>query len=121
MFGVPQNLPVATFVGKEFCQVCLGQFQIQFQASGTGSISVEGKWELRDRSGNLVDSAQDHRERRSYRVHVVIGVPIIRVAVEPPRSFSLFFENGMCLTIFDDSSQYESFSVNLDGRGGIYI
>ena len=47
MYGVPADLPVNVFVGKEFNQIGLGRFQIQFHCSGTGSIFVEGRWELR--------------------------------------------------------------------------
>src|SRR3954451_21509823 len=94
MYGVPTELPVNAFVGREFNQICLGRFQIQFHASGTGSISVEGRWELRDPSGTLVDAEQAHADRQSYRLHHIIDVPILRASVDPPRSFSIFFENG---------------------------
>jgi hypothetical protein len=118
---VPYNLPVDAFVGDEFNQICLGRFQIQFHASGIGSISVEGRWELRDGTGSIVDSQKEHSNRENYRLHYIIDVPIVRSNLDPPRSFSLFFENGWTLTIFDDTAQYESFSVHLNGRPSWYI
>jgi hypothetical protein len=121
MYGVPTDLPVDAFVGREFNQICLGRFQLQFHASGTGSISVEGRWELRDDAQTLVDGEQDHAERKTFRLHPVIDVPITRVSIDPPKAFSIFFENGWTLTIFDDSPQYEAFSIHLDGQTSVYI
>jgi|SRR6185436_2757285 len=121
MYGVPADLPVAVFVGQEFNQICLGRFQIQFHASGTGSISVEGHWELRDEKGGLVDAERDHAERDAFRLHQVIDVPIIRASVDPPRAFSLHFQNGWSLTIADDTPRYESFSIHIDGQASLYI
>jgi hypothetical protein len=121
MHGVPRDLPVDSFIGKEFNQVCLGRFQVQFHASGTGSILIEGHWELRDQTGALVDSDKEHAERKCFYLHLIIDVPIIQVKVEPPRSFSLCFQSGLILTVFDDSLHYESFSLHLDGRGSIYV
>ena len=121
MYGVPADLPVNAFVGQEFNQICLGRFQIQFHASGTGSISVEGHWALHDEKGGLVDVDRDHAERDAFRLHQIIDVPIVRSSVDPPRAFSLQFENGWTLTISDDTPQYESFSVQLDGQPTLYV
>jgi len=121
MYGVPTDLPLEPFVGREFNQICLGRFQLQFHASGAGSIYVEGRWELRDEAQTLVDREQDHVERDAFRLHPIIDLPITRVSIDPPKAFSIFFENGWALTIFDDSPQYEAFSIHLDGQPGIYI
>ncbi len=121
MYGVPTDLPVNAFVGREFNQICLGRFQLQFHASGMGSISVEGRWELRDQAQTVIDSEQDHAERETFRLHRIIEVPIARVDIAPPKAFSIFFVNGWSLTVFDDSPQYEAFSIHLDGQPSIYI
>ncbi|MBE9155626.1 hypothetical protein IQ265_02055 [Nodosilinea sp. LEGE 06152] len=109
------------FIGREFNQICLGRFQIQFHASGVGSIFVEGRWKLFDDKGIVIDEEQDHTEREAFRLHQIIDVPILRTSVEPPQAFSLFFENGCCLTIFDDTPHYESFSIHIDGQPSLFI
>lgn len=48
-------------------------------------------------------------------------MPVVRFSIDPPRSFTLFFDNGLALTIFDDSEQYESFSVTVDGQPSVYV
>lgn len=121
MHGVPPDLPLDRFVGRECNQIGLGRFQIQFQFSGTGSLHVESRWELRCPMGEIIDGAREHVERECYRIHRVIDVPIVRFVIDSPRSFTLFFKTGEALTVFDDSDQYESFSVHLEGDGSIYI
>lgn len=121
MYGVPSDLPLEVFVGREFNQICLGRFQIQFHASGTGSIFVEGRWELRDREGELVDEDREHSKRDAFRVHPILDVPVVRTDIDPPHSFALVFENGWTLSIFDDSPQYESFSIHLQGQPSLYV
>ncbi len=115
MYGVPVDLPLQSFVGQEFSQICIGSFQVQLHCPDTGWISIEGKWELRDKSGEMIDVNQEHIERKSYQLHRIINVPVTGFVVDPPRSFTLFFETGLRLTVFDDSKQYESFVLYLEG------
>ena len=134
MYGVPSNLPLQKFVGLQLNQIALGQYQIQFhfslcrrisvegkwqlQDAGRGSISVEGKWELHDSSGTLIDEEQENSARESYRIHVIIDKEVTSFRIDAPHSFSLVFSSGHTLTIYDDTPQYESFSIHPDG---IYI
>ena len=121
MYGVPADLPLKPFVGLEFNQIALGRFQVQFHCSGAGSISVEGEWEIHDAAGVVVDSREDHDKRQSFRLHKIIDVKIVGFEIDPPRSFTLLLENGYALRIFDDSPQYESFSIHRDGQASLYV
>jgi hypothetical protein len=121
MHGVPKDLQLERLVGHEFNFIGLGTWQIQFHISSLVAIYVEGRWELRDSSGAIVDSDQEPRDRDSYRIHRIIDVPIVRYTLDAPRSFSLFFESGHSLTIYDESEQYESFSVHFTGEPSLYI
>jgi hypothetical protein len=62
---VPADLPILAFVGHEANQICLGHFQVQLHFSGVGSIQMEGRWELRDAKGALVDIT----EERTFSTH----------------------------------------------------
>ncbi len=57
-------------------------------------VEVERRWELRDRSGKIVDSAQSNSERDVYRLHRLLGQAVAGTAVDAPRSFSLRFASG---------------------------
>ena len=121
MYGVSQDLQLEHVVGREFNFIGLGRFQIQFHISGLVSIHVEGHWELRDSLGALLDSQQEHAKRDSYRVHHIIDIPITRFSLDSPRSFTLFFESGHSLTIYDKSEQFESFSIHFAGEPSLHV
>ncbi|HEY7062601.1 MAG TPA: hypothetical protein VII06_14060 [Chloroflexota bacterium] len=77
-------------------------------------ITVEGHWELRDTAGQIVDSggrAQSNVAHETFRVHVLLGHTVSAGTVSAPTSFTLTFDDGMALTVYDDSEQYESFSI----------
>ena len=102
MYGVPRDLDLSRFVGATLIQICLGEFQGQFHFQAAGSagseymlhVEVERRWELRDRSGKIVDSAQSNSERDVYRLHRLLGQAVAGTAVDAPRSFSLRFASG---------------------------
>ena len=118
MYGVPADLPLDRFLGRECTLIGIGRFEIRFIFPSTGDICVYGKWEICDGSGRVIDRAQEHTERACYFVHRVIDSPVQRYGIDAPTSFTLYFENGYSLTVFDDSEQYESFSLQPDG---IYV
>jgi hypothetical protein len=41
--------------------------------------------------------------------------------IDPPRSFTLILESGHRLTVFDDTPQYESFSIVIDRGPSIFV
>jgi hypothetical protein len=84
---------------------------MQFHFHPVGQISVEGRWELRDAAASLLDEMKPNAERDALYLHVLLAKIVDGFSLDAPRSFSLCFESGHVLTIFDDSSQYESFSI----------
>lgn len=118
MHGVPNNLDLSVFEGKELTLVGIGQFQVYFHFHPEGIVTVEGDWEIVDAEGSIIDRSTDNAERSEYRVHRLLGQEMVGSEVDPPRSFSLKFANGLVLRVFDDSEQYESFSIQ---PGDIYV
>jgi len=119
MHGVPKDLPLEGFVGDALTQICIGQNEIIFRFSEAGSITAEGRWELTDAAGRLIDQSSEHAERSSYKIHVLLGSPVKSFVVEAPVWFSLSFDSGSTLKVFDDSHVYESFSVEPTGASGV--
>ncbi len=115
MYGVPKDLPLKRFVGDSLTQVSLGMDGVHFHFGKSGTISVEGKWELQDSSGRVVDRAMEHADRDAYRLHMIFNAEVVGFSIDPPRSFSLTFATGHILTIYDDTPQYESFHIEPDG------
>jgi hypothetical protein len=117
VYGVPSDLELSFLHGSVLIQLCLGQFQVQLHFQPVGSISVEGEWELLDPNGVRIDNALDW-PRPPFQLHRLLGCRVIASEVQAPRWFSLRFESGEVLRIFDDSEQYESFSIQ---PGNIYV
>jgi hypothetical protein len=120
MNGVPKDLPLHRFVGDSICQIALGMHDVHFHFNKAGSINVEGKWQIYDASGTIVDESIDGlpSTRQHYRVHVIFDSDVEKFDIDAPHSFTLTFANGHKLTIHDESEQYESFSIQPDG---IYV
>ncbi|MES2997067.1 MAG: hypothetical protein V4733_09690 [Verrucomicrobiota bacterium] len=132
MYGVPSDLPLQQFIDATLDQICIGEHQLQLHFSTTvsaidiqqgkfpepRSVSVESAWELRDHSGEILDQWQEHSERDSYSIHQLLGRPVTAFRIDPPHSVTLIFDTGAALTIYDDSTHYESFSIQ---PGEIYV
>ena len=118
MYGVPNDLPLQRFVGEALNQICLGQQGIHFNFEKAGSICVDfGKWQIHDASGTVVDESIEGlpSTRYHYRINVILGSEVTKFEIDAPRSFTLIFSSGYRLTVYDDSEQYESFSIEPDG------
>ncbi len=111
MYGVPPNLDLSRFKGAVLIQLCVGEFQLQFHFQPRASVDVEGKWELRDENGSLIDGTQRGGKTDALYAHRLLGKKVESWSLDPPNSFSLRFESGHVLTVFDDSREYESFSI----------
>ncbi len=112
MYGVPIDLDLTYLHGATLIQVCLGEFQLQFQFHPRGAISVEGRWEFRDAGGALIDQLHDGTERPPYHLHRLLGKKVVGTEVAAPDSCALRFEAGEILRFFDNSKQYESFQID---------
>jgi hypothetical protein len=117
MHGVPSDMPVQALVGHELTHIGLAMHQIQLHFGSEAYISIEGKWFLKDRGGNVVDQDIDPpSDRKSFHLHRLLKQPVTAASVDAPKSFTVTFANGDALTILDDSLQYESFSLRVSGR-----
>jgi hypothetical protein len=73
MYGVPPSLDLADFVGATLIQVALGEYEVELRFSPTGTIAIEGEWELRNSDGSVADRAMPNPEREAYFVHHLLG------------------------------------------------
>jgi hypothetical protein len=120
VYGVPADLSLAFLHEAVLIQVCIGQFQLQFHFHPSGNISVEGGWELLGADGACIDSEKRGHgtDRPPYQLHQLLGQKIVGSELSPPNWFALRFETGAVLRVYDDSTQYESFSIQ---PGNIFV
>lgn len=116
MYGVPSDLDLTGFHGATLIQIALAEHTIQFifqppLPRPLHTIMVEGSWEVRDADAAVLDRVQEHTSREVFRIHKLLSRDVVSSSVEAPRSFTLRFDSGYELEIFDDSKQYESFSI----------
>ena len=117
MHGVPSDLPIDELVGEAVTLISLGTHQFQLHFGEGANLSVEGKWHLTDRGGAVLDRSVDPPSSRdTYRLHRLLFGRVAATSINAPQSFSLVFENGDTLTVFDDTPAYESFSLTVRGR-----
>ena len=114
MYGVPSDLPLRRFVGDAVFQICIGRDGVHFVFGRAGTIAVEGRWELIDSRGAVVDRHHEHDQRDAYRVHMILNEDVTGFDIDAPRSFSLVFASGHRLVVYDDAG-YESFHIYPDG------
>jgi hypothetical protein len=122
MYGVPENLNLSAFVNTELSQIDIGQAYLNFCFHPIGIIQCYGDWEATNPDGGHLDGSLGGEaagsERDSYRVHKLLGIQVVAVQVNPPKSISWIFEGGYKITIFDSSEAYESFTIE---PGGIIV
>ena len=119
MYGVSKNLPLQRFIGDSICQIALALHSVHFKFNQAGSINVDGgKWQIHDSSDEIVDESIDDEalpsSRQHYRIHVILDSDVTKIEFDAPLSFSLVFASGFRLTIYDNSTQFESFSIQPD-------
>jgi hypothetical protein len=112
MHGVPPDLNLAFLESAELTQVAIGVYQIQLSFHPTGAISSEGGWELLDKDGSKIDGLMPVPRSAPYQLHLLLGQRVVGTTISAPDWFAIEFERGELLRVFDDSPQYESFSVN---------
>jgi hypothetical protein len=115
MYGVPVDLPIDRFPGDSLTQIRIGIDGIHFVFNQTGIIGVFGLWQLHDADGEIIDQSQGHSDRQHHRIHVLLNTDVTDCSIDPPHSFALKFSTGYQLTIYDDTPQYESCTINFEG------
>jgi hypothetical protein len=63
------------------------------------------------RQGGWLDGKLDGAERPPCRTNRLLGQRVVDTEVSAPRWFALRFNGGEVLRVFDDSEQFESFSI----------
>jgi hypothetical protein len=118
MYGVPDDLDLSGFSGLTVTRVCVDAAQVQVYFEQDHYVGIEGAWELIDSGGQIVGGRSRDRTTRESKADLLVGLRVLGNAVSPPDWFELRFDNGTTLKVYDDSEQYESFSIQ---PGNIFI
>ena len=113
-------------------QICIDHYQVILsfyrppQEVGpdktSGSLGIEGAWELRGPTGAMVDQRQAvEPDREVYRIHRLLARVVKSWRLLPPSAFELEFADGHVLRVIEDEPAYEFCSVNLPGGVNWYL
>lgn len=126
------NLDLSYLVGRELTYIGIDQLHLYLvlnaevlsadrRASGildnvvmdsNVNISIGGSWSLTAFSDLVIDESMEHAGRKSYQIHVLLGLKLLGYSVASETTLNLQFENDFCLSIIDDSDMYESLNID---------
>jgi hypothetical protein len=113
-------LDISVFQGAQLIEVRLLWSVDYFRFEPDGLVGVEGRWLLRAPDSRVVERTRYALAGDAAVLMQVITQHVTGTEVAPPESFTLVFDDGTTLTVFDDSDRYESFSIHVGSRS-IYV
>jgi len=121
VYGVPADLDLSPFEGARLVDVVLGLAHTKFVFEpGTLSyadVNVESLWELRSADSQVINTRRrpEHGYAEPLHLHLILGERVAASHVAPPDWFEFVFGNGTRLRVYDDSTEFESFTISPGG------
>ena len=114
MYGLSENTDLSFLRGKQLLQVCIGYNEVIMNFDR--DLSITAQTDIGHKSAKLPGTIY----KTSIAVTpVLVGFlheSVANVSVAPPGTLVLEFSNGETLEIHDTSSQYESYTINYEGK-----
>ncbi|MBY0247915.1 MAG: hypothetical protein K2Q17_09625 [Nitrospiraceae bacterium] len=110
MYGLPENIDLSFFLGKDLEQLAFSPGQIQFffsegihiGFSGEFSHSAHAKTSGWDESTPLINAAS---------ILSLVGAKVIDVHAVTDGTLTLRFSNSETIVLYDNSEHYESYTI----------
>jgi hypothetical protein len=109
MYGIPDNFPHGLLRGAVLEQVCVGLHDVQFRFDGDVTISVSSSVRVDEKGLFVADFAAIAASLCGF-----LGKSITEAKTPRPKVLRLAFGDHS-LEIFDDSDEFESFTVRIGG------
>jgi len=110
MHGLPDNIDLSFFVGKHLEQIAFGPAQIQFFFSDKIHIGLGGKFSHSACGKTSVWEEGQPLINATCSVSL-IGARVIDIQGVPDGTITMTFSNDETLVLYDDSNQYESYTI----------
>jgi hypothetical protein len=118
MYRIPSDLDLSAVIGEFTTQVRVGQFDLQFTL-GKVDFAITSPIRL-VRGGDVIGSWIEG-QWPDPQFFDIMNVAVQRVEIRGDRLIVLHFENGMAMHLEDDSDQYESMVITVEGQSGPWI
>lgn len=114
MYGLPQDINLTFFNGKTLLQACFGAHDLILNFEGDVSVTVTSSLGCMD-SGDNIQKYDDFRQAAP-AVMVLLNQTILSAAGDEAGTLTLKFDGGGVLAIYDDSKEYESYTIKNAGQ-----
>jgi hypothetical protein len=118
MYRIPNDLDLSSIVGEVTTQLRVGPFDLQF-TFGLFSFAVQSPVKL-FRDGQIVGQWEEGRWPDA-AFYNIMNVDVTRCEVVNERLIVFDFENGITMHLEDNSDQYESMQIYLEGSQSPWI
>jgi hypothetical protein len=118
MYRIPADLDLSGAVGEFTTQLRVGQFDLQFTL-GKIDFMIESPINL-VRSGEVIGRWEEGRWPDP-QFFDVMNAEVKRIEIRSDRLLVLHFENGIEMHLTDDTDQYESMTIRVEGKGSWII
>ena len=109
MYGLPTNINLDFFLEKTLLQICIGAHDLILNFDGNVSVTITSSIEF-SCSKCSFQKTNDFR-RIASTIAVLINQTIVSVEGNEAGTLTLKFDSGGIVTIYDDSKEYESYTI----------
>ena len=109
MYGLPHNTSLAFFNGKTLLQVCFGAHDLLLNFDGDVSVMVSSSVGCMD-SGGAIQRYDDFRDAAPALL-TLLNQTVMSAEGGREGTLTLRFDGGRPLAIYDDSKEYESYTI----------
>ena len=120
MYGLPKDFDGSIFVGKTVVLVSFSVNTIHITFEGDVSITLQSSFEYRDSAQQTDDVCTQQVPVKESRLMQLAGRIVERVETNTDGTLTLHISGGHLLRCFDDSPNYESYSIT-HGKDEIYV
>lgn len=114
MHGLDTKIDLSFLKGREVIQVAIGIHDVQFVFDKDVRISITGSFRYVSREGS--SEWQPGAPEAAAPAIRLLGATVERVYGRKDGTLDLELSTGDCLTILDNSKEYESYTITYPGR-----
>lgn len=114
MYGLDLKIDLSFLKGREVIQVAIGIHGVQFTFDKDVGISVTGSFRYVSREGCF--EWQPGAPQAAAPALRLLGATVERVCGREDGTLELVLSTGDCLTVFDNSKEYESYTISAPGK-----
>jgi len=114
MYGLPPKLDLSFLVGRELFSIHFAMHSVIFHFDNDVSLTVTSSVGCMASDGSI--HQYDDFRQAAPMVLALLNQAVLTADGEESGTLTLRFDNGGILAIYDDSKEYESYTINNQGQ-----